>query len=527
MNPDSEYGDAARLWQAYRDTSSVYRGEQYAKFTIPSLMVDPLTGNKGESARSIEHDFQSVGAFLVNNLSSKIVTALFPANMPYFKLEVGPELEAAATEQGISDAEMNGRLSVWERDATKQVFLHGGQHKLIRAIKLLMVVGDCLLYRNSANQKFMVWTRQSFSVRRKPTGELMCAVLKQRMDYAELEVSLQQDLQKKSHSQYTAGQYLDMYTVIKSIPGKKNDRVRVHHEIDRMQIGKVGDYPEHLSPYLVPVWNLADGENYGRGLVEEYAGDFARLSLLTEQLGLYELDSLNILNLVDESAGGVVDDYQNAETGDYVPGKVGAITAYERGDYNKIQAVNSALNALVQRLSQAFMFTGNQRDSERTTATEVRATAREAEITLGGTYSLLAESLQAPLAYLSMAEVAKDSENLLFGLMSKDFKPTITTGIPAMTRSADTENLLTAAQEASVIVAALSQVQSNRFDFEKIIEKVFQGNSVNLEEISKTAEQLAEEAQAQKDAATATSNATTAAAQGDLGEIQQAIQGIQ
>lgn len=523
---DNDFGNAARMWQDYRDTAAVYRAEQYAKFTIPSLMVDPLKGLKGESAREIEHDFQSVGAFLVNNLASKIINSLFPANMPYFKLEVSDELEDAAAEEGIDTSELNSRLSVLERDSTKQVFLHGGQHKLTRVGKLLVVAGDCLLYRDSETKQFMVWTRQSFSCRRKPTGELKVAVLKQRFDWDELDENIQKDAEKKRHQKYTKGTMVDLYTVIKTIPGKPNNKVRVWHELDGVQVGAVDEYPEHLSPYLVPVWNLADGENYGRGLVEEYAGDFARLSLVTEQLGMYELESLNILNLVDESAGGVVDDYQEADTGDYVPGKTGAITAYERGDYTKMQAVQSALSLLVQRLSQAFMYTGQQRDSERTTATEVQVVAREAEITLGGVYSLLAEALQAPLAYLSMAEVSEGNNGMLLGILSRDFKPTITTGIPAMTRSADTANLLKATQEAGAIAPALAQL-SKRFDVEKVIEKIFQGNSVSLEEISKDPEQIAAEAKAEQDAAMATEQATAAAAAGNVGEMQEAIQEIQ
>jgi len=127
----------------------------------------------------------------------------------------------------------------------------------------------------------------------------------------------------------------------------------------------MSSYPEHLCPYVVSAWNVPDGEHYGRGYVEEYSGAFAKLSLLSEQLGLYELESLNVLNLVDESAGAVVDDYKEADTGDYVPGKAGAITAYERGDYNKIVATNNSLQSIVMLLNRAFMFTGQMRDAER------------------------------------------------------------------------------------------------------------------------------------------------------------------
>lgn len=522
---EPKYGNASELWQKYRDTYAIYKAEQYAKFTIPSLMVDPLRGHKGASADGIEHDFQSVGAFLVNNLASKIVSALFPANMPYFKLELSPELEEAAADEGVSTSELQGRLSELERDSTKQVFLHGGQHKLTRAVKLLIVAGDCLIYRDSVTKKFVVWTRHSFSVKRDAMGDLDTIVLKQRFDWAELSEDLQKDLRKKTHKVYEDDSTVELYTVIKTVQGTPNNTVQVWHEVDSVQVGETAEYAEHLSPYIVPAWNLADGENYARGLIEEYAGDFARLSLVTEQLGLYELDSLKMLNLVDESAGGVVDDYQEAESGDYVPGKANAVQAVESGDYNKMAAINNSISSVVQRLSQAFMFTGNQRDSERTTATEVQYVAREADTTLGGVYSLLAESMQAPLAYLSIAETVQGNRGMLLGLLARNFKPSITTGIPAMSRSADTVNLMQATQEAAAVVPALSEI-SNRFDLDKVVEKIFQGNSVNIEEISKSPEQLAEEAEQERQAAMATEQATTAAASGDAQEMQEAIQEI-
>lgn len=521
--PQMQEESAASLWTRYRDTSVIFRSEQYAKFTLPYLLVDPL---RGMSQNQIEHDFQSLGALLVNNLASKISQALFPPGIPYFKIATSPELEAAAADAGLEPLDLAGRMAMLEQAATEQVFLHGGQHKLTRVVKLLIVSGNAMLYRDPVRRKFMTWSVQSYGVRRSATGEVMDAVLKQRFRWSDLPEENREYVLAGRPGGYTDRSQVDLYTRVKTVPGTPNNTVEVTHEIDGVLAAEPVTYPEHLSPYLFPTWNLADGEDYGRGLVEDYAGDFARMSLVTEQLGLYELESLNILNLVDESAGGVVDDYQGADTGDYVPGKTGAVTAYERGDYNKIAAVTHALGQTAQRLSSAFMYTSNMRDAERVTAEEVRRIAREAEATLGGVYSILAEALQAPLAYLSMAEIAAQNDGLLMGLIHRDIRPAVVTGIPAMTRAAETENLLRATQEAAAIIPPLVQL-SRRIDPERVLEKIFQGNSVSLDDISKSPDQLAQEARAEAEAAQAQEQATAAALTGAAGQVQDALQEIQ
>lgn len=525
QHTNSAEGSVASLWTRYRDTAVVYRSEQYAKFTLPYLMVDPL---RGGSPNQLEHDFQSLGALLVNNLSSKITQALFPPGLPYFRISTSPELEAAADAEGLEPLDLAGRMAKLEQAATEQVFLHGGQHKLTRAVKLLIVTGNVMLYRDPVRKKFMTWSVQSYGVRRSATGEVMDAVLKQRFRWSDLPEQNREYVMANRPGGYTDQSEVDLYTRIEASPSSiagGNSTVQVTHEIDGVLAADPVTYPEHLSPYLFPTWNLADGEDYGRGLVEDYAGDFARMSLVTEQLGLYELESLNILNLVDESAGGVVDDYQSADTGSYVPGKVGAVSAYERGDYNKIAAVSNALAQTAQRLSTAFMHTSNMRDAERVTAEEVRRIAREAEGTFGGVYSTLASALQAPLAYLSMVEIAEQNDGLLMGLIHKDIRPAVVTGIPAMTRAVETENLLRATQEAAAIIPQLVQM-SRRIDPERVLEKIFQGNSVSLDDISKSPDQLAEEARQQAAAAQAQEQAASAAVAGAAGEVQDALQEI-
>ncbi|QJD54805.1 putative head-tail connector protein [Pseudomonas phage MR6] len=493
---------AAQLWTQSRDENMIRKCEQFARFTNPSLMVDPLqTGT-----REIEHDFQSVGSVLLNNLASKLVSALFPTGVPFFKNTVTKALQEAAAERSVDDQQLASMLAQVDREAAERLFLNGALAKLTRMIKLLIITGNVLTYRDPETSKFVVWSVRSFAVRRTSAGEYRCVVLKQLFKFDELPENVRADYEAKNPGRMKPDASVDYYTVIEKQPGAVNPRVVVWNEVDGIRCGPESSYPEHLSPWILATWNLDDGQHYGTGLVEDFTGDFAKLSLVSEQLGLYELEALSILNLVDESAGGVIDEYQEADTGDYVRGKTAAITSYERGDYNKIAAIRESLGEVIQRLGQAFMYTGNTRNAERVTAEEIRGLAREAEAALGGVYSLLAESLQTPLAYLTMAEV---SPALLQGLVSKMYKPSIITGTQALSRAVAVQNLLAATQEAAAIAPALLQLDS-RIDPVKLMNMLYNSRSVDTTLLFKDPEVLAAEAKAKEDAARQQQDAASA-----------------
>jgi len=483
---------AAQQWEKLRNPAAITRAEEFAKMTLPYIMRDPLQGDHAD----IEHDFQSVGAVLTNNLAAKLVQSLFPTGIPFFRSELTDAIKAAAEGDDVEDGEVQAALAQLDRKATQRLFMNASLAKLTRVVKLLIITGNALLYRDSAKATVVCWSMHSYVVRRDPVGNWQEIVLKQKFKACDLDLDYIESL-RMAGKNVKPDTMLDLYTHLKRSKGSVYDTCTSTHEIDGVTVGKGGSWPEHLCPYICPTWNLADGEHYGRGHVEDHCGDFAKLSLLSERLGLYELESLDILNVVNEQAGAVVDDYQDAETGDYVPGGVNAVTAYERGDYNKINAVNQSLSAVVQRLSQAFMYTGNTRDAERVTAEEIRQIASEAEATLGGVYSLLAEGFQGPLAYVCLAEV---SVRLLEGLVNKTHKPTIQTGIPALSRSMAVQNLINAAQVIAGFVPALKQVD-RRFSVSKMVDMVLAAYSVDSSELFQSPEEMKAEADQMEQAA--------------------------
>jgi hypothetical protein len=93
---------------------------------------------------------------------------------------------------------------------------------------------------------------------------------------------------------------------------------------------------------------------------------------------------------------------------------------------------------LTQRISEAFLVM-NVRDSERTTAEEVRMTQLELEQQLGGLFSLLTVEFLVPYLNRKLMVLQRDGE---LPKIPKDLvKPTIVAGINALGRGQDRESL--------------------------------------------------------------------------------------
>ena len=96
------------------------------------------------------------------------------------------------------------------------------------------------------------------------------------------------------------------------------------------------------------------------------------------------------------------------------------------------------VQVLSQRISEAFLIL-NVRNSERTTAEEVRMTQNELETQLGGLFSLLTVEFLKP--YLDRKLMVAQKKNIIPKLPKKVIKPTIVAGVNAIGRGQDAEQL--------------------------------------------------------------------------------------
>ena len=511
------------LYNRYRDETVILKATQYAKWTLPQLMVNIMFGSRGQAA-SVERDFQEIGALLVNNLGSKLCALLFPSSRPFYKIKAGATIKEAAAQNGVTETELAAGLAQLELQSCQQLFLNSSYEQLVMAVKHLIVTGNVLLFRDSATQKTHTYGLQSFGLRRDGRGNMMDCILREYTDFEALAPNIQRAIRAKNPSRYPreneGNNRVELYTRIKRGWMSGNVVYIVTQEADEVPVGERSVYPEHLCPWQAPCWSLIAGENYGRGLVEDYAGGFAKLSDQSHASTLYGIAVAKVVNLVNPGQGADIDELANSETGDYVMGQEGAVSCYEAGDAKKIEQMRMEIETVFQRLAKAFMYKGNTRDAERVTAFELKQDALEAENTLGGTYSSLSAMMQVPMAHVLLTEV---NPGMLEGIITKQIKLDIMAGIPALGRQADVQNLAAAAQDAAAIIPVLSQL-SNRIDKEKVLDVILAGQSVDTTTIFKSKDQMAEEAKAQAQAATGEQqiqNSTT------LADQAQQLQGIQ
>lgn len=262
--------------------------------------------------------------------------------------------------------------------------------------------------------------------------------------------------------------------------------LRCTQQLAGVDVNVTETYPEHLCPYIPVVWSLRAGDSYGRGLVEELAGDFAKLSDVSMALAKYELETLRLIPLVKPGATTDIDELAKADTGEPVQGNPADIQPYEGGQFAKIQQILADLDVITERLAKAFMYRGNTRQGERVTATEVELNANEADEALGGAISTISAHTHIRLAYLTLTEV---SPEFITAVIANEFSLDITAGVASLGRNSDVQALIQAAQVIGGVVPVLTQL-SQRIDPERIIDMVFRSYNLDTSLVMRTPEEL-------------------------------------
>lgn len=470
--------------------------EQYAYWTLPSLMASSWD-NKG-GRKSVVRDFQEVGALLVNNVAAKLCGLLFPLSVPYFKIDPAMKAYAKMAHEGISKTQLDSELSRTEKEASARLLMNDSYANLLEALRLLVVTGNVLVVRDPDAERVLAYSLRNFVVKRDGRGRMVDCVLREWTYVEALPPDEQRALQRADKPKYSRPeQKVAIYTRIKLEWRGKRPVYVVSQEYDRgIVTGSPGTYPADECPYIVATWRLVQGEDYGRGLVEDYSTAFGRLSALSESSALYGIEMMRVVHLVQHGMADI-DDVAQAETGAYVYGQTGAIVSQEQGDAQKLAAVVNELTRVTMTLSKAFMYEGTTRDAERVTAFELQRLAKEAEHSLGGALSAIAASLQVPLARVILAELAPE---LTPAFADKAFKINITAGVPALGRASAVQDLAMASQELQAIVPVLQQVDS-RVDLSKVADVVYAGRSIDTELLFKSPDQMqAEQAAIQQQA---------------------------
>lgn len=452
------------------------RLERYASVTIPKIL---LPENVSQNSESIQHDWQSLGAQAVNHLSNKLMMALFQPGRPFFRLDPSLKLQASLASAQIPDKELRNALVDGETRAVKLLDQKAVRPKLYQVFKHLIVTGNVLLDLSEPEAVRVMGLRR-YAVKRSISGRAIELMIAETVQFDELEPDVQAICPGKTGEQRC--------THVKWFKRTGNRWALTQWIDDRLLPGKDGSWSADKFPFHILTWDLADEHDYGTGLVEEYSGDFSTLSVLTETEIKSALLASEYRWLADPAGITDVKDFKQSQNGDVLPGRKEDLNLVHMSGSSALGEIRQTAEIVIRRIGQAFLLgSAVTRDAERVTAEEIRLQAGELEASLGGVYSRLAVDLQLPLVSWLL-------DQLDIEIGGTELVPTIVTGLDALSRSSDGNQLASFLQDlaglATMPPAALSYLK-----FSEVLSVLAASRGLNAEKFVKAEEQVQQEQQ--------------------------------
>lgn len=426
---------AAELYRklAPERTPYIDRAIECAALSIPALF--PKKGSTGKT--KLVTPFQSIGARGVNNLASKLLLALMPPNSSFFRFMVDDYTLEELTQQEGMRAEVEEALAKIERAVQFAIESQALRVSVSEALKQLLVSGNVLLYLSEKGNGIKVFRLDRYVVQRDPMGSVLHIIVEESVSPNVLPEATRERLKALPEKGKGKNKSVCIFTHIKRTP--KEWEVYQEVEGERLE-GSEGTYPLDKSPWIPLRFTKVDGEDYGRGYVEEYYGDLRSLEALSQALVEGSAAASKVLFLVNPN--GLTDQrtVSEAPNGAVRSGNAADVTTLQLNKYADFRVPMEMIGEISQRLAFAFLMnTAVQRGGERVTAEEIRYMAGELEDALGGVYSILSQEFQLPLVKRLVHQLEKT--NKIPALPEGTVEPTITTGIEALGRGHDLNKL--------------------------------------------------------------------------------------
>lgn len=415
------------------------RAENCAKVTIPSLFPK----DSDNASTDYTTPWQAIGARGLNNLSAKVMLALFPMQS-WMRLKVS-EWQA---KQLVSDpsqlAVVEQGLGMVERILMSYMEANSYRVTLFELIRQLALAGAALLYlpppdSSAASYNPMkLYTLHNHVVQRDAYGNVLQIVTLDKVAFAALPEDIRNNL-GGTGTEYKPDQQVEVYTHI-YLDDESGDFLS-YQEVEGVEIdGTDGQYPASALPWIAVRWTKRDGEHYGRSHVEEYLGDLNSLENLHEAMIKFSMIASKVVGLVNPTGVTQVRRLTKAQTGDFVAGRKADIEFLQLEKAADFTVAKQVADGIEARLSYVFMLNSAvQRQGERVTAEEIRYVASELEDTLGGVYSILSQELQLPIVRVLLNQLQATQQ--IPDLPQEAVEPTVTTGAEALGRGQDMDKL--------------------------------------------------------------------------------------
>lgn len=489
MTARERYDKLSAFRSQYLDTAVTA-----AELTLPYLIHQEDTSGK-YAKRVIQTPWQSIGAKGVTTLASKLMLALLPPQTSFFKLQLRDTVDQTEIPPEAK-AEVDATFAKMERIVNDAIAASNDRVKVHEAVKHLVVTGNAAIYMGKEAMK--VYPLNRYVVDRDGSDNVIEAVTKERISRKVLREMLEKQgkapiPQSPDGPQSTGSngidEEVDVYTHVTRTP----NGWKWHQEADDRKIpGTQGNAPLTASPWLFLRFNTVDGEMYGRGRVEEFMGDLKSLEGLMQAMVEGAAVSAKVIFCVNPGAVTKVSSIANAANGAIVAGRAEDVTVIQANKAGDFRTAAELITTLERRLSEAFLVM-NVRQSERTTAEEVRMTQLELEQQLGGLFSLLTVEFLIP--YLNRKLLVAQRSGEILPIDKKLMRPTIVAGINALGRGQDRDALILFAETITQTLGP--QAVTTFMDPSELIKRLATSQGIDTLNLVKTKETLDAEMQQQ------------------------------
>jgi len=460
-----------------------------SRLTLPYLVQEDLSSRP--THQKLHTPWQSVGSKSVVNLAAKLMLALLPPQTSFFKLQIRDDKLGSEIDPNIR-SELDLTFSKLERMVMDYINASSDRVVVHQALKHLIVSGNALIFMGKDGLKN--FPLQRYVVNRDGNGNICEIVTKELISRKMLGTDLPEPLPNSPGDDgYKTGsddQDVEVYTYVRL---DDNGRWVWHQEaLDMILPNSRSTAPKNTSPWLVLRFNTVDGEDYGRGRVEEFLGDIRSLEGLSQALVEGSAAASKVVFLVSPSSTTKPKTIAEAGNGAIVQGRpddVGVIQVGKTADFRTAQ--EQMLN-LEKRIGEAFLVL-TVRQSERTTAEEVRLTQMELEQQLGGLFSLLTVEFLVP--YLNRTLHILQRTNTLPKIPKDLVRPEIVAGVNALGRGQDQQSLVMFIQTIAQTMGP--EVMAQFLNPGEYIKRLAAAQGIDVLNLVKTAETMEQEKQQQ------------------------------
>ena len=510
-------------------TGPVELGRRLANIISPSIFP-PEQWNAGDPLPVIN---QSVNAYAVNTLASKMMLGAFPPGLTGWK---STPVEHKLDEDIRNDPTLYSQViyAMSRRDETHRERLEATKCRTAytQFMRLLLTTGNALCLWTDIDNP-VIYNMHHYVVKRDSAGEHLVTVLKQSVSrmVADPDVVDAADRHRAENNKAATGNpwddEIEIYHCQKLIrTGSKKEYVYWQEVEGGEVIDDTVAYADYDTPTMYPGGMIPEyGSDWYLPYCGDYEGDMQAVENFSAALQDGGAAAARFITLVNPGGDTDIKDILEAENLEVVPGKAEDVHVLRADKGGDLAVTSQEMESASRRLGQAFLlFTSVQRKGERVTAEEWRILAGEIDQAMGGLYSSVSQTAQRHFV-LRFMFLHEETDKKLGKLPEGLVRVAVVTGIDSLGQSSEKARFKEFITDANELTA--NPALEKYLDLGDGLRRLAAFNNIKSDGLVKDAERMASDGAEAKNQAMQQSlmdKATGPAVQGGMDMMKAALE---